>query len=96
MTIDRAETGINARLRGMTAHALTRQVRTGGRANGSRTHIANGGGSHFECVTAVRQNSDAAGEIANRNSGTNVLNMDVSHFGKTARRIFRKRHKSGT
>lgn len=30
----------------MTAHALTRQVRTGGQTDGSRTHIANRGSSH--------------------------------------------------
>ena len=46
----------------MTAHALTRQVRTGGQTDGSRTYIANRGSSHIECITAIHPNSDAARE----------------------------------
>lgn len=42
----------------MTAHALTRQVRTGGQTDGSRTYIANRGSSHIECITAIHPNSD--------------------------------------
>lgn len=50
----------------MTAHALTRQVRTGGQTDGSRTHIANRGSSHIECITAIHPNSDAARELIER------------------------------
>ena len=53
----------------MTAHALTRQVRTGGQTDGSRTYIANRGSSHIECITAIHPNSDAARETPYRNSG---------------------------
>lgn len=85
-----------ARLCGMTAHALTRQVRTGGQTDGSRTYIANRGSSHIECITAIHPNSDAARETPYRNSGADVINMDLSHFGETACRLFRKRHTSRT
>ena len=85
-----------ARLCGMTAHALTRQVRTGGQTDGSRTYIANRGSSHIECITAIHPNSDAARETPYRNSGADVINMDLSHFGETACRLFRKRHTGRT
>ena len=51
----------------MTAHALTRQVRTGGQTDGSRTYIANRGSSHIECITAIHPNSDAATVYQRRN-----------------------------
>lgn len=85
-----------ARLCGMTAHALTRQVRTGGQTDGSRTHIANRGSSHIERITAIHPSGDAARETPNRNSGANVINMDLSHFGETACGLLRKRHTSRT
>lgn len=85
-----------ARLRGMTAHVLTRQVRTGGQTDGSRTYIANRGSSHIECITAIHPNSDAARETPYRNSGADVINMDLSHFGETACRLFRKRYTGRT
>lgn len=58
-----------ARLCGMTAHALTRQVRTGGQTDGSRTHIASRGSSHIERITAIHPSGDAARETPYRNSG---------------------------
>lgn len=85
-----------ARLCGMTAHALTRQVRTGGQTDGSRTHIANRGSSHIERITAIHPSGDAARETPHRNSGANVINMDLSHFGETACGLLRKRHTSRT
>lgn len=77
-------------------HALTRQVRTGGQTDGSRTYIANRGSSHIECITAIHPNSDAARKTPYRNSGADVINMDLSHFGETACRLFRKRHTGRT
>lgn len=64
--------------------------------DGSRTYIANRGSSHIECITAIHPNSDAARETPYRNSGADVINMDLSHFGETACRLFRKRHTGRT
>lgn len=71
-------------------------LRTGGQTDGSRTYIANRGSSHIECITAIHPNSDAARETPYRNSGADVINMDLSHFGETACRLFRKRHTGRT
>lgn len=56
----------------------------------------NRGSSHIECITAIHPNSDAARETPYRNSGADVINMDLSHFGETACRLFRKRHTGRT
>lgn len=64
----------------MTAHALTRQVRTGGQTDGSRTYIANRGSSHIECITAIHPNSDAARETPYRNSGAGVDESPRARF----------------
>lgn len=37
--------------------------------------------------------SNATGKTPDRNGGADVLNLDVSHFGKTACRLFRKEHR---
>ena len=91
MTIDRAETGSSRPSAWDDRPRIDKagQNRTGGRTNGSRTHIANRGSNYFECITAIRPDCDAAGKVANRNSGANVLNMDISHIGKAACRLFR-------
>ena len=52
--------------------------------------------SHIECITAIHPNSDAARETPYRNSGADVINMDLSHFGETACRLFRKRYTGRT
>ena len=44
-------------------------------------------------VSAIREGSNAAGKTPDRNGGADVLNLDVSHFGKTACRLFRKEHR---
>lgn len=58
--------------------------------DGYRTNIADRGSSNPQCVTAIREGSNAAGKTPDRNGGADVLNLDVSHFGKTACRLFRK------
>ena len=65
----------------------------GMKQDGYRTNIADRGSSNPQCVTAIREGSNAAGKTPDRNGGANVLNLDVSHFGKTACRLFRKEHR---
>ena len=57
------------------------------------TNIADRGSSNPQCVTAIREGSNAAGKTPDRNGGADVLDLDVSHFGKTACRLFRKEHR---
>lgn len=46
-----------------------------------------------QCITAIREGSNATGKTPDRNGGADVINLDVSHFGKTACRLFRKKHR---
>lgn len=62
----------------------------GGGDGGNRENIADRGCDDFECITAIREDCNAAGKIANRNGNKNVLNMDLSHIRKTIARIFGK------
>ena len=62
----------------------------GGGDSGNRTHIADRGCDDSECITAVRENWDAAGKVANRNGDKNVINMDLSHIGEIIAGIFGK------
>lgn len=77
----------------MTAHALTRQVRTGGQTDGSRTYIANRGSSHIECITAIHPNSDAARETPYRNSGADKKDGTTFKFSGDLREAIEKAEK---
>jgi hypothetical protein len=70
-----------------------REPPTGGNRMDMRTNIADRGSSNPQCITAIREGSNAAGKTPDRNGGADVLNLDVSHFGKTACRLFRKEHR---
>lgn len=68
----------------------------GGGDGGNRANIADRGCEDSERITAVCEDSDAAGQTPHRNSNQNVLNMDISHIRKTLAGLLRKGCYAGT
>lgn len=64
--------------------------------NGSRKNHSAGSSSNSSCITAVRQNRNAAKAAADRNRPENVFKMDVPDQRRTSGAVQRGRRSSGT